>query len=86
MIVGCHWYVEPEVFYKDCLYDMCACTTDIKTCFCPVLSAYAKDCAAAEIKLLWRHEIQECSIQCSGGQEYQICGNSCKRYLYIHLV
>ncbi|XP_043682227.1 hemocytin isoform X2 [Vespula pensylvanica] len=76
---GCHWYVEPEVFYKDCLYDMCACTTDIKTCFCPVLSAYAKDCAAAEIKLLWRHEIQECSIQCSGGQEYQICGNSCKR-------
>ncbi|KAK2585761.1 hypothetical protein KPH14_010370 [Odynerus spinipes] len=75
----CHWYVEPEIFYKDCLYDMCACTTNIKTCLCPILSAYAKDCAAAGIKLLWRQEIDECSIHCSGGQIYQICGSSCKR-------
>ncbi|XP_015177061.1 PREDICTED: hemocytin [Polistes dominula] len=79
IFADCHWYVEPEVFYKDCLYDMCTCTTDIKKCFCPILSAYAKDCAAAGVKLFWRNEVQECSLQCPGGQVYQICGNSCKR-------
>ncbi|KAL6266408.1 hypothetical protein P5V15_003260 [Pogonomyrmex californicus] len=75
----CHWYVDPTEFYQDCIYDMCACDTDIKSCLCPMLAAYAKDCAALGVKLLWRTEIDECKIHCNGGQSYQICGNSCTR-------
>lgn len=75
----CHWHVDPTEFYQDCMYDMCACDTDIKSCLCPMLAAYAKDCAALGVKLSWRTEIGECKIHCTGGQTYQICGNSCMR-------
>lgn len=78
-VLECHWSVDPEPFYKDCLYDMCACETNIELCLCPTLSAYAKECAHEGVKILWRHEIEECRVHCSGGQEYQICGNSCTR-------
>lgn len=64
------------------MYDMCACDADVKSCLCPILAAYAKDCAALGVKLLWRAEIDECKIHCSGGQTYQICGNSCTRLEY----
>ncbi|EFN85665.1 Hemocytin [Harpegnathos saltator] len=76
---GCHWHVDPTEFYRDCMYDMCACDTDVKSCLCPMLAAYAKDCAALGVKLSWRLEIDECKVHCSGGQTYQICGNSCTR-------
>ncbi|KAL0131073.1 hypothetical protein PUN28_002574 [Cardiocondyla obscurior] len=76
---NCHWYVDPTEFYRDCVYDMCACDSDIKSCLCPMLAAYSKDCAALGVKLSWRTEIGECKIHCGGGQTYQICGNSCSR-------
>jgi len=61
------------------MYDMCACDADIKSCLCPMLAAYAKDCAALGTKLSWRTEIDECKIHCNSGQTYQVCGNSCTR-------
>lgn len=76
---GCHWHVDPEAFYKDCLFDMCSCKVDLESCLCPTLAAYAKECAAAGISLLWRHNVDECKIHCPGSQVYQICGNSCTR-------
>ncbi|XP_066594945.1 hemocytin-like [Prorops nasuta] len=75
----CHWYVDPEPWHKDCIFDMCSCEADIKSCLCPMLSAYAKECAAAGIKILWRPQIDECNLHCTNGQTYQICGNSCTR-------
>lgn len=77
---GCHWHVDPDTFHKDCLFDMCSCKVELESCLCPMLAAYAKECAAAGIKLMWRHEINECRIHCPGNQVYQICGNSCTRY------
>ncbi|XP_043259225.1 hemocytin isoform X1 [Colletes gigas] len=76
---GCHWHVDPDVFYKDCMFDMCSCKVDVGLCLCPILAAYAKDCAAAGIKLLWRQDVNECKIHCPENQVYQICGNSCTR-------
>ncbi|CAK9818181.1 SSPO [Anthophora quadrimaculata] len=79
IFAGCHWHVDPDIFYKDCLYDMCSCKVEVESCLCPTLAAYAKDCAAAGIKLLWRQNVDECRIHCPGSQVYQICGNSCTR-------
>ncbi|XP_063975011.1 hemocytin [Diachasmimorpha longicaudata] len=79
LFASCHWYVDPDIFYKDCKYDMCACEDSISHCLCPTLSAYAKECAANGVKILWRTEIEECQLHCPAGQEYQICGNSCTR-------
>ena len=53
--------VDVQGQYDDCLYDMCACTQNLKDCMCPTLGAYADQCAAAGITLQWRLEITECS-------------------------
>ncbi|XP_043601962.1 hemocytin isoform X2 [Bombus pyrosoma] len=79
IFAGCHWHVDPDTFYRDCLFDMCSCKVELESCLCPMLAAYAKDCAAAGIKLLWHQNIEECKIHCPGNQVYQICGNSCTR-------
>ncbi|KZC09215.1 Hemocytin [Dufourea novaeangliae] len=79
IFAGCHWHVDPESFHKDCMYDMCSCKVELGLCLCPILAAYAKDCAAAGVKILWRQDVNECRIHCPGSQVYQICGNSCTR-------
>ncbi|XP_011303247.1 hemocytin [Fopius arisanus] len=79
LFASCHWHVDPDTFYKDCKYDMCACEDTITHCLCPTLAAYAKECAANDVKILWRMEVEECQLHCPPDQEYQICGNSCTR-------
>ncbi|XP_076276507.1 hemolectin isoform X2 [Lasioglossum baleicum] len=79
IFAGCHWHVDPETFYKDCMFDMCSCKVNLELCLCPLLAAYAKDCASAGVNLLWRLDVEECKVHCPGSQVYQICGNSCTR-------
>ncbi|XP_058797462.1 hemocytin [Phymastichus coffea] len=79
IFLGCHWHVDPEPFYKDCLYDMCACEDSIERCLCPTLAAYAKDCVHLGVIVPWRQQVHECRIHCPGDQEYQACGSSCTR-------
>ncbi|XP_026747695.1 hemocytin-like [Trichoplusia ni] len=75
----CHWYVDVEPYYEACVYDMCACGGDAARCLCPVLGHYAMDCAARGVTLQWRYHVQECELQCNGGQEYTVCADSCLR-------
>lgn len=82
LIIDCHWIVDPEPFYQDCLYDMCSCDTKLSKCLCPMIAAYAQECAIKGFKVDWRNSIRECGIHCAGGQKYQICGNSCTRTCY----
>lgn len=41
----CHWIVDPEQYYEDCMYDVCACKGDMDKCFCPIFASYATECA-----------------------------------------
>lgn len=75
----CHWQVDPEEHYQNCMYDMCACELKVSQCLCATVGAYASECAKAGIKIDWRNEVRECGIHCPGGQKYQVCGNSCTR-------
>lgn len=76
---SCNWYVDPEPFYDDCMYDMCACAGDIKQCLSPTFAAYARQCAISGVKILWREKIEGFQLHCPQGQEYQVCGSSCAR-------
>ncbi|KAJ8974052.1 hypothetical protein NQ317_002298, partial [Molorchus minor] len=75
----CHWFVDPEKFYQDCLYDMCSCEFKVSRCLCPIVANYASECSRKGIKIDWRADVRECGIHCPGGQTYQVCGNSCTR-------
>ncbi|CAL4060988.1 unnamed protein product, partial [Meganyctiphanes norvegica] len=75
---GCHLEVDPDIYYRDCLYDVCSCESKLESCLCPILAAYSKECTRKGILVDWRAEIRECGIHCMGGQKYQVCGNSCQ--------
>ncbi|KAJ3643777.1 hypothetical protein Zmor_026489 [Zophobas morio] len=75
----CHWIVDPEPYYQDCLYDMCSCEFKVSKCLCPTVAAYAEECSRQGVKISWRETIRECGVHCPSGQKYQICGNSCTR-------
>lgn len=56
----CHWSVDPEPFYEDCMYDVCACKGDMSSCLCPVFAAYSTECSRQGVVLNWRHTVSEC--------------------------
>lgn len=56
----CHWLVDPMSYYYDCLYDMCACKGDASQCMCPILAAYAAECARQGAIVNWRYSVPEC--------------------------
>lgn len=58
--VACHSVVDPTTFHEDCMYDMCACSENIRDCLCPMIGEYAKQCAAGGIEIKWRNHIPEC--------------------------
>lgn len=74
----CHDEVDPDPFYNDCLYDMCACAVEAKDCLCPSLANYAAICAKKKKKISWREQIPLCKIQCEGIQSYQESINPCE--------
>ncbi|XP_050345304.1 hemocytin [Nymphalis io] len=76
---SCHWFVDVQPYYEDCLYDMCACAGDVSRCLCPVLGDYGAACARSGALVHWRYSVAECELQCSGGQEYTVCADSCLR-------
>lgn len=54
-------FVNPESYYEDCIYDMCACSNgDVSKCACSILADYASECARQGIILNWRYQIAEC--------------------------
>ncbi|CAK1581500.1 unnamed protein product [Parnassius mnemosyne] len=76
---SCHWYVDVQPYYENCLYDMCACSGDASLCLCPILGTYAMACASSGVHVQWRYNVKECELSCSGGQEYTVCADSCLR-------
>lgn len=56
----CHWSVDPDPFYEDCMYDVCACQGDAAACLCPIFGSYAAECSRQGVVINWRHTISEC--------------------------
>ncbi|XP_049862899.1 hemocytin [Schistocerca gregaria] len=79
VFADCHYTVDPQPFYEDCLYDVCSCQLDVNQCLCPILAAYAKECSRNHVPIDWRHSVRECGVRCPLGQQYKFCGNPCVR-------
>lgn len=73
----CHWQVDPQSFYDDCMYDVCACKGPMENCLCPILASYGQECANQGVILNWRYEVTQCAVKCPAGQVYEECGDSC---------
>ncbi|XP_045445614.1 hemocytin-like [Melitaea cinxia] len=69
---SCHWYVDVQPFYENCVYDMCACADDVSRCLCPVLGDYATACARAGVHVQWRYNVKECG-ECAALSHLYTC-------------
>lgn len=58
---ACAWYVDPEPYYENCMYDICACKGDLPKCLCTIFASYASECSRQGVTINWRHSVKECS-------------------------
>ncbi|XP_031420651.2 von Willebrand factor, partial [Clupea harengus] len=74
---ACHYEVNPAPFVKNCRFDLCACA-DGHECLCSAVSSYAAACAARGVLIHWRGN-GYCEMECSGKQQYELCGSVCNQ-------
>ncbi|XP_067246073.1 kielin/chordin-like protein [Chanodichthys erythropterus] len=76
----CHKVVPPEMFFASCVYDLCACGSNIDECLCDVLEAYSSQCREAGIILQWRSPTL-CAMGCplDRGYVFDECGPPCPK-------
>ncbi|XP_067915424.1 kielin/chordin-like protein isoform X4 [Heterodontus francisci] len=76
----CHGVVPPEMFFGSCVYDLCACGSNIDDCLCDALEAYASQCREAALVLHWRSPTL-CAVGCPSDRGYVFdeCGPPCPK-------
>ncbi|KAH1179768.1 hypothetical protein KIL84_005818, partial [Mauremys mutica] len=81
----CHNKVNPEGYFKDCIFDRCS-HKDNQTVVCHILACYAAACQAAGAKVYeWRTN-KFCRPPCPQNSHYEMCSSSCPatcRSLYV---
>ncbi|XP_066294936.1 mucin-2-like isoform X2 [Branchiostoma lanceolatum] len=76
IFAACHRVVRPDPYFKECLFDVCECEMG-ERCLCSAVANYARACARNYAPVEWRSP-ELCPVECSGGQELQQCGSSCR--------
>ncbi|KAM4652253.1 IgGFc-binding protein-like [Discoglossus pictus] len=66
----CHAKVNPDVFFENCLYDVC--NNDL----CQALQTYASVCQMKGVIINWR-TVSNCSPKCPENSHYEVCGSAC---------
>ncbi|MBN3295301.1 KCP protein, partial [Amia calva] len=76
----CHRVVPPEMFFASCVYDLCACGSNVDDCLCDALEAYASECREAGVVLQWRSPAL-CAVGCpqDRGFIFDECGPPCPK-------
>ncbi|KAJ6663859.1 hypothetical protein lerEdw1_009939 [Lerista edwardsae] len=72
----CHGKVDPEGYFRDCVYDYCSFQGQ-QSVICPLFASYAAACQAAGATLYaWRSD-DVCSPQCAENSHYELCAPDC---------
>ncbi|XP_051512067.1 kielin/chordin-like protein isoform X2 [Myxocyprinus asiaticus] len=76
----CHKVVPPAMFFASCVYDLCACGSNMDECVCDALEAYASECREAGVILQWRSPTL-CAVGCplDRGYVFDECGPPCPK-------
>ncbi|XP_061431558.1 IgGFc-binding protein-like isoform X4 [Lethenteron reissneri] len=71
----CHAVLPPQVFFDNCVFDLCATDGDHGS-LCQALQAYADQCAQAGVIVTWRNNTF-CPFPCEPGSHYESCAPPC---------
>ncbi|KAI4876219.1 hypothetical protein NFI96_017952, partial [Prochilodus magdalenae] len=73
---ACHNVINPESYFRDCVFDVCMGDGDGKM-LCHSIAAYMIDCQDFGITVQnWRTP-SFCPLQCPANSHYEICAQSC---------
>uniref|UniRef100_A0A8C4T5G8 IgGFc-binding protein-like n=1 Tax=Erpetoichthys calabaricus TaxID=27687 RepID=A0A8C4T5G8_ERPCA len=72
----CQSKVNPEPFFLNCIYDVCAFEGD-KSILCSSIQAYAIACQAAGVKIKPWRSASFCPVSCPANSHYQQCTDTC---------
>ncbi|XP_018421154.1 PREDICTED: mucin-6, partial [Nanorana parkeri] len=75
---ACHSLVDPEPYYKRCVYEACNYQETINL-ICSALGSYARACAGKGVQVKNWRTATNCTITCSGNQIYSDDTTSCGR-------
>uniref|UniRef100_A0A8C5QJV0 Uncharacterized protein n=1 Tax=Leptobrachium leishanense TaxID=445787 RepID=A0A8C5QJV0_9ANUR len=72
---ACHHIIDPELFTKSCVYDMCMYDGMVST-LCAIFEAYVDACRSEGINIKWRNSTL-CSLPCPTNSHYSDCASLC---------
>ncbi|KAM8927861.1 IgGFc-binding protein-like [Pelodytes ibericus] len=72
----CHAKVDPEGFFKDCVYDLCA-FNNMELMTCRLISGYVSACQEAKATVYEWRSAQFCPLPCPTNSHYNVCSSGC---------
>ncbi|KAF1495636.1 IgGFc-binding protein, partial [Pygoscelis antarcticus] len=72
----CHDTVNPNVYLKNCVYDLCV-NDGLHTMLCQALKAYADTCQEEGITVSDWRTLAHCPLSCPKNSNYTTCGTAC---------
>ncbi|KAG8445086.1 hypothetical protein GDO86_010015 [Hymenochirus boettgeri] len=71
----CHHLVDPNLFIKSCMYDMCRYNGMLST-LCAVVQSYVSACMTHGVNIKWRTS-KLCPLPCPANSHYTDCASLC---------
>ncbi|NWW84806.1 FCGBP protein, partial [Rhynochetos jubatus] len=72
----CHATVDPNVYLKNCVYDLCL-NDGLHVMLCRALEAYADSCQEEGITVSDWRTLAHCPLSCPKNSNYTACGTAC---------
>ncbi|MBN3317980.1 FCGBP protein, partial [Atractosteus spatula] len=72
----CYAKVHPDVYFSNCIYDLCMSEGDIKV-LCNSIAAYVTACQSIGVDIKSWRTPSFCPLSCAANSHYEICADSC---------
>ncbi|XP_069552328.1 IgGFc-binding protein isoform X1 [Brachyistius frenatus] len=72
----CHSKLDPQPYFNDCVFDVCASNGDGKV-LCDSIAAYAFNCHMAGVDVKNWRTASFCPMKCPANSHYEVCAEDC---------
>ncbi|XP_024242959.2 alpha-tectorin isoform X1 [Oncorhynchus tshawytscha] len=73
----CHGQVDPEPYFRDCVFDVCLSGNREQDVLCRAIQTYVSTCQSTNVRIYpWRQNTT-CNIECPANSHYELCGSDC---------
>ncbi|XP_070690944.1 IgGFc-binding protein [Pempheris klunzingeri] len=72
----CHSKLDPQPYFDDCVFDVCASNGDGKV-LCNSIAAYGFNCHMAGVDVINWRTASFCPMKCPANSHYEVCADTC---------